>query len=73
VIEEFSPQRAETAVRHLANPAPVLRVSAKKGDGMKAWLKWLRAEVTAQRARGARGETVRPAMQRDGIRLHAGG
>jgi hydrogenase nickel incorporation protein HypB len=30
--------------RHLANPAPVLELSARHGQGMSAWLSWLLAE-----------------------------
>jgi hydrogenase nickel incorporation protein HypB len=73
VIEEFAPERAETALRNLANPAPVLRVSAKTGAGLDSWIDWLRSEVADQRERVERGETLRPAIQKDGIRLHAGG
>jgi len=43
VLDDFSPQRATTNVRHLANTAPVLQLSAKTGAGVKAWLNWLRA------------------------------
>lgn len=43
VLGDFDPKRAITNVRNLANPAPVLQVSAKTGSGMKPWLNWLRA------------------------------
>lgn len=43
VLDDFSPQAATRNVRHLANPAPILQVSAKTGAGMKPWLNWLRA------------------------------
>ena len=43
VLDDFSPQTATRNVRHLANPAPILQVSAKTGAGMKPWLNWLRA------------------------------
>ncbi len=42
VLDDFDPARAEAALRALANPAPVLRLSAKNGDGLSAWLDWLR-------------------------------
>ncbi|MBF0310393.1 MAG: hydrogenase nickel incorporation protein HypB [Magnetococcales bacterium] len=38
----FDPARAEASVRRLANPAPVITLSALSGEGMGAWLDWLR-------------------------------
>jgi len=70
VLDDFVPERAERHLRELANPAPVLRLSARKGDGIDAWLAWLRAELAAQRARVAQGQSRRPAIQPDGARLH---
>jgi hydrogenase nickel incorporation protein HypB len=58
-------------LRNLANPAPVLRLSARKNLGMAAWLDWLRSELAAQRARVAAGRSRRPAIQPDGPRHHA--
>ena len=43
VLDDFSPHEATANLRQLANPAPVLQVSAKTGAGMKPWLNWLRA------------------------------
>jgi len=50
LLEDFSPQRAETALRNLASPAPLLLLSAKTGQGLEAWLDWLRAALKAHRA-----------------------
>ena len=47
VLDDFSPQRAETYLRNLANPAPLIHTSAKSGDGLDNWLQWLR-ETLAQ-------------------------
>jgi len=71
VLDDFDPMRAERCVRDLANPAPVLRLSAKKRDGLAAWFDWLRAEHAAQRERACRGQILRPAVQPDGARFHA--
>jgi len=71
VLDDFDPARAERCVRDLANPAPVLRLSAKKRDGLAAWFDWLRAERAAQRERARRGQSLRPAIQPDGARFHA--
>lgn len=46
ILDDFSPQRAEQYLRKLANPAPLIHTSAKSGDGMAEWLKWLRQVVT---------------------------
>ncbi|MEA3276770.1 MAG: hydrogenase nickel incorporation protein HypB [Pseudomonadota bacterium] len=70
-LEEFSPERAEHHLRHLASEAPFPSVTSRGDDGIRPWLDWLLAELAAQRARRVRGETLRPAVQPDGARLHA--
>ena len=64
------PARAENYLRNLANPAPALRLSAKKKDGLAAWFDWLRQERAAQRHRAQQGQKLRPAIQPEGARLH---
>jgi hydrogenase nickel incorporation protein HypB len=71
VLDDFDPARAENYLRNLANPAPALRLSAKKKDGLAAWFDWLRRERTAQKDRVRAGQVLRPAVQPDGARLHA--
>jgi hydrogenase nickel incorporation protein HypB len=71
VLDDFDPARAENYLRNLANPAPALRLSAKKKDGLAPWFDWLRRERTAQRDRVRAGQILRPAVQPDGARLHA--
>jgi hydrogenase nickel incorporation protein HypB len=72
-LDDFDPARAESNLRNLANPAPVIRLSARKAEGMQAWLDWLRAELGSQRARVAEGQSRRPAIQPDGQLQHAMG
>jgi len=48
-LDDFSPQRATHAMQHLANPAPVLQISAKTQEGLDTWLDWLRQEVVSQK------------------------
>jgi len=72
-LTEFSPARAEHHLRHLANAAPFLTISTRGADGIEPWLDWLRGELQQQRQRVRLGETVRPEIQPDGVRLHAGG
>jgi len=70
VLDDFEPERAERYLRELANAAPLLQVAARKGEGLQGWLAWLREEVTAQRERIKHQQTLRPAIQPDGARLH---
>jgi hydrogenase nickel incorporation protein HypB len=70
VLDDFDPDRAEANLRALANPAPVIRLSARKGQGMQTWIEWLRAEVKAQRSRAAAHLSLKPAIQSDGAKLH---
>jgi hydrogenase nickel incorporation protein HypB len=71
VMDDFDTARAEHYLRQLANPAPVLHLSARKKDTLGAWLDWLRQEVAGQRERSKKGQTLRPAIQPDGARWHA--
>jgi hydrogenase nickel incorporation protein HypB len=48
VLDDFDPARAESYLRGIANPAPLLQVSAKSGDGMPAWCDWIRREARAR-------------------------
>ena len=41
VLGDFDPAAAETCLRQIANPAPLLEVSARSGSGMQAWLDWV--------------------------------
>ena len=70
-MDDFDPARAENYLRQLANPAPALRLSAKKKDGLDAWFDWLRQELLTQRQRARHGQSLRPAIQPDGTRMHA--
>jgi hydrogenase nickel incorporation protein HypB len=70
VLDDFNSQQAETYLRQLANPAPMISLSAKQGSGMAPWLDWLRQEFTAHRERVQRGLTIHPSMQPDGLRFH---
>ena len=69
-LDDFSPEHAERHLRELANQAPVHTLSARNGDGMTAWLDWLRQEHKAMLERAARGETLKPAIQPEGQLMH---
>ncbi len=53
VLDDFSPEAATRNVRMLANPAPVLALSARRQQTLAPWLGWLEAGVA--KARAARG------------------
>jgi len=45
VLGDFDPAYAENCLRQLASTAPLLELSARKGDGIDEWLAWLQAEL----------------------------
>jgi hydrogenase nickel incorporation protein HypB len=53
VLDDFDPAYAENCLRQLANSAPLMKLSARSGDGMSAWLEWLRAALGEVRTRDA--------------------
>jgi len=71
VLDDFDAARAEHYLRQLANPAPMLRLSARKKDDLAAWFDWLRHEREALQRRARHGQSLRPAIQPDGAQWHA--
>ena len=49
ILDDFSPERAESYLRNLASEAPLIRTSAKSGAGMDDWLAWLRGQIAEAR------------------------
>lgn len=72
-LDDFDPQRAEQYLRKLASTVPVLRLSSKQKDSMTGWLSWLSEQRDKHIERVASGETRQPAIQPDGMHLHAHG
>jgi hydrogenase nickel incorporation protein HypB len=68
VIDDFDPDRAERFVRELANPAPVVSLSARRPDSLGPWFDWLRERITALRD----GQDMNPQVQPEGAALHLG-
>jgi hydrogenase nickel incorporation protein HypB len=62
VLDDFNPERAESCLRALANAAPVLHIAARKGNGLAAWLDWLRTEVQARKRLRALPANTRPPL-----------
>jgi len=54
VLGDFDPAYAEQCLRQLANAAPLMTLSARKGVGMDAWLDWLDKELDVVRQDFAR-------------------
>jgi hydrogenase nickel incorporation protein HypB len=67
VIDDFDPQAAIGHFRALANPAPVLQVSARRSVSLAPWIGWLDTQLGRHRS----GERLRPQMQSDKRALHA--
>ncbi|RDH86221.1 MAG: hydrogenase accessory protein HypB [endosymbiont of Escarpia spicata] len=72
-LDDFKPEQAEQAIRHLASEAPVLNLSARNSSTLDNWLTWLRKAFAIQAARRAAGETTKPKIQPSGEKLHAHG
>ena len=53
VLDDFDPKYAENCLRQLASDAPILEISARKGEGMDTWLDWLQAELAELREQRA--------------------
>ena len=70
VLDDFDPDRASANLRALANAAPVLEMSARQPETLRAWLQWLDDEVQHHHAHCENGETLRPRIQPDGAHLH---
>lgn len=65
VLDDFDPERATEALRNLANPAPVIRLSSRNGDGIDEWTRWLRQQLAHCRERQAHES------RHDSAHLHA--
>ncbi len=70
VLDDFDPGKAEHCLRQLANPAPVIQLSARKQLNMQSWLAWLDNAVNEHRLRIQQGSTIIPNTQNDGVELH---
>jgi hydrogenase nickel incorporation protein HypB len=70
VLGDFDPERAGSYIRQLANPAPVLTLSARSGLGIQAWLDWILDQINLHRQRLVEGKIDRPKVQPDGMTLH---
>lgn len=58
VLDDFDPQRAEQALRQLANAAPIVQVATRKHVVLDQWLDWLREQVAVHRNKMAANQSV---------------
>lgn len=49
VLDDFSPAKAETYLRALANPATVLQVSARRPETLAPWIAWIEEQCVRAR------------------------
>ncbi len=70
VLDDFDTSKAEQNLRQLASEAPVIELSSRRGDGLSGWITWLKQQVEAQRSRVKNGESLKPAIQKEGVQLH---
>jgi hydrogenase nickel incorporation protein HypB len=70
-LDDFDPKAAEANFRKLAKDNPVLELSSKNNDGFDQWLSWLKDTLALHLEKLSKGESLHPAIQPDGIELHA--
>lgn len=70
-LSEFSPDRAERCLRHLASTAPTLHLSARTEAGVAGWLEWLFVERDDYRELLKQHRTLTPRVESDGRKMHA--
>jgi hydrogenase nickel incorporation protein HypB len=73
VLDDFNCDNAHQHLRNLANPAPVIQLSAKTRQGFNDWISWLQLELDHYQQHLARGEKLHPRIQPDGHKLHEEG
>jgi hydrogenase nickel incorporation protein HypB len=67
VLDDFDTGAATRRVRELANPAPVLQLSARRPESLQPWLSWLQETLDKRRS----GDLLNPKVQADGLHAHA--
>jgi hydrogenase nickel incorporation protein HypB len=69
-LDDFSPERTEHHLRHLATDAPFLRTATRGEPDIVPWLDWLRAQVATLREHRTRSETLLPAGRSGAAHAH---
>lgn len=71
VMDDFQCSNAKRYLRELANPAPILELSARKQQGVNQWITWLKQQLEDYRQACEQGVVVKPNVQPDGVRIHS--
>jgi hydrogenase nickel incorporation protein HypB len=50
VLDDFSPERAASALRDLGRDTPMIRTAARRARSIDPWLRWLETEIAGWRA-----------------------
>ena len=70
VLDDFDTKKAEQNLRQLASEAPIIELSSRRGDGISSWIIWLKQQIEEQLSRVKVGESLKPAIQKEGVQLH---
>lgn len=70
VLDDFDPVLAQRNLRNLANTAPVIQLSARRGLEITKWTDWLDNTYQDFLEGVQRGKSRRPNMQNEGILQH---
>ena len=71
VLGDFDPERATAYLRQLANPAPVLTLSARSSAGLESWCNWILAEASFHRRHIAKQGRTHSHIQPGSKKPHA--
>jgi len=73
VLGDFDPATATSYIRQLANPAPVLALSARNGLGVADWCDWILEEISFRRQKIAKESTthVQPGSEKPHVHAPA--
>jgi hydrogenase nickel incorporation protein HypB len=70
VLGDFETATASSYIRELANPAPILELSARNGSGVAAWCDWILDEIDSHRQQIAHEKTI-PTQPGDKSNAHS--
>jgi hydrogenase nickel incorporation protein HypB len=70
VLGDFDADKAAAYIRQLANPAPVLAVSARSGIGVRDWCDWILEEVNFHRRETGQEDSTHGHVTQAGEKPH---
>lgn len=72
-LDDFKPERAESALRNLAVSEPVCTLSARSKAGLEEWLHWLEHQLAQQAQRRVQDESAGAKLHPEHTHVHAHG